>query len=727
MSQGNPSVQEPNQWLIRGLGIGLVALVLLVFWPALDADFVDFDDDYYVTEAPWLDGGLNAENLFAAFTETRASHWHPLTVISHMVDGEIYGLDPRGHHLTSVLFHAANALLVFLLLHALTGAPWRSALVAALFAVHPLRVESVAWISERKDVLSTFFALLTLFAYRRYVERRDNGQPAIGAYGLVALLFLLGLVSKAMLVTLPCVLLLLDVWPLRRLRLFGDERSNLRDAVRLGSEKLPLLGLSATFAIATVVTHDSALSVRVEASTGLRIANALDGWTAYLLDTFWPAGLAIYYPFPESIPPWQTAASLLALVAITALVLARLRRSPELAVGWSWYVGTLVPVIGLLHVGHQARADRYTYLPSIGLGIALVWGLAELWQALRKRFPWASGSAATPALGVVLGVVLGAVLLALGLATRAQIGHWMDSERLWTRAIAVTQDNYLAHLNLAEVLRAEGRREEAEAHYRAVPELRPELAVGHAALGDALRAWGEPEAAIEHLEKAIDIDPSDVRFYFGLVASFEALGQEDEADAALRSALEAGADDPALRLLIARRAEQRGELDDAIGHLRAALEQVPERPDLRLRLARVLDRAGRLDEAADELVRILERWPGALPAHHHLGSIRQRQGDWLAARDHLGTAFAGDPSPELARALAAVLLELGDRTRAEQVLRVAAERFPGAEKLGAGEPSPGQPEAGEPDAGKPEAGETSPGEPDTREPDDDPASDDDGV
>lgn len=715
-----PPIRTPRLSLrVLGLCVVLVSLTAFAFWPALDAGFVDFDDDAYVTAAPWRVEGLSPETVALAFRGTVASHWQPLTALSHMLDVELYGLEPRGHHRTSVLWHLANGVLLFLLLRSLSGATWRSFLVAALFAVHPLRVESVAWIAERKDVLSTFFALLTIGAYQRYVR-----SPTVRAYCLVAVCFVLGLMSKAMLVTLPMVLLLLDLWPLGRLAPGlpaaaesptlgrpgvgqGSAGGGLswaalrRRGPRLVLEKVPLLLFSAAFGWATVATHGNALSTRVEATTGLRIANALDAYTQYLLDTLWPTGLAAYYPFPEAIPSRHTAASLLVLVAISALVVARARRAPELAVGWFWYLGTLVPVIGLLHVGHQARADRYTYLPTIGLLILVVWGGARLWARFAARGNWSatrgkefraevSDPRKSPRVGpVVLGAVCGLVLLALAFATRAQVAHWHDSESLWSRALAVTENNYLAHLNLAEVLRAEGRRDEAEGHYHRVVELRPGLAVGHGALGEALRQWGRTEAAIEHLERAVELDPSDMRPRMGLASAWSSLGRSDEALGTLRAAVETRPDFAAGHLALAELLEERAsragtaeaDLAAVVESYRQALRHLPPNPAILVRLARALERAGRLDEAAAELERAIEARPEPWAAHRHLGSLRLRLGQYEAARDPLGTAFAADPQPDTALALARVLLELGDRSTARQVLGVAVERHPENEDL----------------------------------------------
>jgi hypothetical protein len=352
-----------------------------------------------------------------------ASNWHPLTLLSHLLDGQLYGLDPAGHHATSLLLHLANVLLLFEVLRGMTGALGRSAVAAALFAVHPTHVESVAWIAERKDVLSALFWILAMGAWACYAR-----QPSIGRYGLVALLMILGLMAKPMVVTLPFALLLLDVWPLDRLRLGWR---------RLGVEKLPLLALSAASSVITLRYQETSLAPLDAVPWSLRVANAVVSYAAYLGKLFWPRDLAVFYPIGLAIPPWKTAGAALLLIAITALAVWRAQREPWLLTGWLWFLGTLVPVIGLVQVGRQAMADRYTYIPSIGLFLAVVWTVAGLLTGRRT----------------VLTAAAGVVILALAAVTRTQIGYWADSATLFRHALAATDDgNYLAHIGLGKAL-----------------------------------------------------------------------------------------------------------------------------------------------------------------------------------------------------------------------------------------------------------------------------------
>lgn len=383
--------------------------------------------------------GITRAGIVWAMTAKVASNWHPLTLISHLLDGQLYGLDPAGHHATSLLLHLANVLLLFEVLRGMTGAVGRSGVVAALFAVHPTHVESVAWIAERKDVLSALFWILAMGAWARYAR-----QPSIGRYGLVALLMALGLMAKPMVVTLPFALLLLDVWPLDRLRLGWR---------RLGVEKLPLLALSAVSSVITLRYQETSLAPLDAVPWSLRVANAVVSYAAYLGKLFWPRDLAVFYPIEPAISPWKTAGAALLLIAITAFALWRARREPWLLTGWLWFLGTLVPVIGLVQVGRQAMADRYAYIPSIGLFLAVVWTVDGLGRQHRA----------------LLAAAAGVVILALAALTRTQIGYWADSATLFRHALAATDDgNYLAHIGLGKTLMGEKDCAGAAEQFRAV-------------------------------------------------------------------------------------------------------------------------------------------------------------------------------------------------------------------------------------------------------------------
>ena len=448
------------------IAAALALLTSFAYLPVLGNGYVLLDDGLYVIRNSWVLQGITAEGLARAWTANVANNWHPLTMLSHMLDCQLYGSEPAGHHLTSLLLHLANVLMLFEVLRRMTGAVWRSAAAAALFAVHPLHVESVAWIAERKDVLSAFFWLVAMLAYRRYALR-----PSFARYLLVALAMALGLMAKPMVVTLPFVLLLLDFWPLGRLRLEPGWRHRL---ALLAVEKLPLFALSAAASLVTL--HFQATSVvNLEVVPWrLRLANAAVSYAAYLGKALLPRRLAVFYPLPLEIPVWRAAAAGGLLVLLTALALRRARKAPWLLVGWLWFLGTLVPVIGLVQVGRQAMADRYGYLPSIGLFVAVCWELPELAEA---RARWRA----------VLAALAVAAVLALTAATRAQVRHWENSVTLFRHAVKVTEGNYVAHLGLAKALMQEKNWSDAAEQYRAALALRPGLRDARSGLKEAVR------------------------------------------------------------------------------------------------------------------------------------------------------------------------------------------------------------------------------------------------
>ena len=464
---------------MRRLGVAalLAATVLVVFWPVLGADFVNFDDDKYVTANPWVQRGLALPSFRWAWTTTYLANWHPLTWLSHMLDWQLFGPAAGGHHATSLVLHVVNTILCFLVLERLTGAFWRSALVAALFGIHPLHVESVAWVSERKDVLSTFFWFLGLGAYVAYVR-----APHPARYALVLLALAAGLATKPMLVTFPAVLLLLDWWPLGRL--------TAQNAVRLAVEKLPLFALVVASSLVTfaVQSRGGAVGSLARFPLAVRVENALVSWVTYLRKTVWPVDLSVFYPHPEALlPPLHVVAATCMLIAVTAwAVHGRLRR-PHVLVGWLWYLGTLVPVIGIVQVGAHALADRFTYVPLIGIFIAVAWSV--------------------PAPARALQTVVVAALLALALRTQAQVAVWKDSVSLFEHAIGLSGRNGLAHLNLGIALNERGDLDRAIAHLEESLRIRPGQAEAENALGNAWLDRGEPDRAMTHFAAALRIAP----------------------------------------------------------------------------------------------------------------------------------------------------------------------------------------------------------------------------
>ena len=481
----------------------LVCLLLIVgtfkvFWQVQHHDFIELDDHEYVTENPHVQSGLNKKGIIWAFTTFHVANWHPLTWMSHMLDCQLFGLRPGMHHLTSLLLHTANGVFLFLVLRLMTGALWRSAFVAALFALHPLHVESVAWIAERKDVLGTFFWLLTMWAYAYYAERQRFSR-----YLLALLFFAMGLMAKPMLVTLPFVLLLVDYWPLNRLQ-FGQSRndSNLRviksSTGRVLWEKIPFFALTAISCVLTFLAQQKAGALKTLDIIPLKIrtANALISYISYIGKMIWPHNFAVFYPYPGIIPMWQVLGAGLSLVCLTVLsaMLFRAGRFPYCAVGWLWYLGTLVPVIGLVQVGSQAMADRYTYIPLIGLFIIISWGFYDVVKGWKNRH-------------IMLAISTGVVLLVLMACTWFQVGLWKNSTMLFKHAINVTDNNYKAHNLLGIALERQGIPKGALKHYSEALRIKPDYAEAHYNIGTVLMRQGKLKESLGYYSEALRIKP----------------------------------------------------------------------------------------------------------------------------------------------------------------------------------------------------------------------------
>ena len=486
---------------ILGVSIFLMAITWLVFGQTLRHPSINFDDQGYVFQNPQITTGLTSTGILWAFTHSHMENWHPLTSISHMLDCQLFGLNAGGHHFTNVLLHMIAVILLFFVLWEMTGALWRSAFVAAVFAIHPLRVESVAWIAERKDVLSGVFFMLTLGAYVCYVRK-----PASMRYVIVVLVFALGLMAKPMLVTLPLVLLLLDYWPLNRVGNQTAEVRNRRGGVSgqrsvvrgLVREKIPLLVLSAGSSIITLFVQRNAASFIESLPLLWRIRNALVSYVAYIWQMICPIRLALVYPHPGyGLSFWKVATAIAFLAGVTAVVLAFRKRRRYLVTGWFWYVAMLVPVIGIVQVGAQARADRYTYLPQIGLYLMATWTIADLSVAWRYRRQ-------------ILAATAAAVIAALAWLAWIQNTYWRDSETLWTHTLAVTAHNDVAHANLAEVLLREDRIDEAISHSEEALRIHPSDGNAHDTLALGLFRRGRVEEAVGHWKETVKIKPHDL-------------------------------------------------------------------------------------------------------------------------------------------------------------------------------------------------------------------------
>ncbi len=474
-------------WQTVGICLSLAVLTWLVFGQTLWHDFINYDDPHYVYENTKITGGLSINGIAWAFTHIHSLNWHPLTTISHMLDCQLYGLKAGWHHFTNVLLHSLAAILLFLALQQMTGAVWRSAFVTAVFAIHPLRVESVAWIAERKDVLSGVFFMLTLLAYMYYAR-----LPRVRGYLLVVFLFACGLMCKPMLVTLPFVLLLLDYWPLDRIK------GQLRNRV---AEKIPLIALSAVSSVITFLVQKGAVGRTEELPILERINNAVVSYVLYIWQMLWPVNLAVFYPHPEKrLPLWEIVFCFLFLICITLTAIALRKQRPYLLTGWLWYLGMLVPVIGLVQVGWQGRADRYTYLPQIGLYIAATWAVTDLTALYRHQRATLSTAAIV-------------VIAALSSCAWVQTSYWRDSETLFRHALAVTTNNDVAENNLGIVFLGKGKLDEAISLLQSAVDLRPDNSPAHENLAKALLQKGQVADALVHYRKLLDLQPDNMEVH----------------------------------------------------------------------------------------------------------------------------------------------------------------------------------------------------------------------
>lgn len=582
-----------NKTLYLMICVFLIIVNLAIYLQVTGFEFTTFDDPVYVTQNPNVRAGLTSESAWWALTAAYAQNWHPLTWISHMSDVQLYGMDAGKHHLSAVLLHIINTLLLFFVLTLLTGYPWRSAFVAALFAVHPLHVESVAWVAERKDVLSTLFLLLTILAYIYY-----SAKPNIQRYLLVALAFGLGLLAKPMLVTVPFLLLILDFWPLKRLNL----------GWKLAIEKLPLLAMTAVSCGLTVWAQTEGHAVT---SVGVipmseRISNALMSYGIYIWKMILPLKLASYYPHPvNSWPIWQVALSAIFMIAVTVLAIRYARKAPYILAGWLWYIVTLVPVIGLMQVGLQARADRYTYIPLIGIFTIIALGVPDLWIKNTKETNKPK----------VLGAVAGIVILALMIPAYTQVGYWHDTRTLFTHAITVTQDNWFAESVIGSVLNDEQKYDEAVEHLQRSVEIEPRYAVAQNNLGLALVGLGKVDEGIESYKAAMKYDSNNAEVH------------NNWGNALLK----------------------KNNSDGAISEYRKALLINPNLTAAHFNLALTLHQKGDFDEAAGHYVETLKLDPSQADAHNNLGLILKQQGKIAEALEHLREAERLNPNSEAIR------------------------------------------------------------------------------
>jgi len=558
-----PFVKCSNNGYTALLCIFLVVITLAVYMQTRNFLFLDYDEVAYVTSNPHVANGITLQNITWAFTTFDISNWHPITWLSHMTDVQLFGMNPRGHHLTNVAIHTLSALLLFLLFLRLSGGLWQSIFVAALFALHPLHVESVAWVAERKDVLSGLFWFLTLIFYAEYAERRKTSL-----YILALISFVLGLMSKPMLVTLPIVMLLMDFWPLDRFRC-GEEEPGLRQfisrAAPLLKEKFPFVLCSFFSALITIYAQHNGGSIAnlTAVSFQLRFENALVAYVKYIGKTIWPHDLAVLYPFPSSIPLWQVISSLLILLLVSAAAVWTGRRRPYFFVGWFWFLITLVPVIGLLQVGVQSMADRYSYIPVIGLFIMAAWGVPDLTKGLKHR----QG---------ILALLACTVITASAALTWQQLGYWKDSFSLFQHTLQVTTGNYIIHNNLGNAFVNKGDLEAAIKEYRMAVQISPNDEDAHYNLGHVLASKGNLDAAIKEYQEVIRINPNYIDAHFNMGDTFDSKGNLDAAILEYQEALRINPNYTKALNNLGIDLASKGDLDAAIQKFQEAIRINPD-------------------------------------------------------------------------------------------------------------------------------------------------------
>jgi len=678
----------------------LAAITLLAYWPIQNHEFINFDDDLYITGNHRVKAGLTLDGLIWAFGFNERSYWHPLAWLSHMLDVELFGLSPAGHHLTNLWIHLANSLLLFWIFYRTTGCLYRSAFMAALFAAHPLNVDSVAWVAERKNLLSTFFWMLSLLFYVRYVE-----GPNLRRYSLILVIFALGLMVKPMLVTLPFALLLLDYWPLKRLRFnqwqkydsatpAGEgilERQS--HVLKLVMEKIPLLVL-AGMSIWLSILSSQQIGMVVATDTVpmmLRIANALVSYLNYLAKMIWPHNLAIFYPFPKDLPWWQLTGSGILLLAVTALFLLRSSHKPYLATGWLWYLGTLVPVIGIVQAGvWPSMADRWAYIPMIGIIMIIAWAIPELASKWRYKIP-------------VLAVLGISVIACCVVLVRVQLQYWENSRVLFKHALDVTQENSLAHNNLGSALLWEGETDAALHHFKAALKLAPKTPKMHNNIGHALMKLGRVNEAVDrylesirlnpleaethnslavalieqgrlsesilHLQKALRFEPNYADAYVNLGAAYRRQGQAKRAAKCYMEAIRLRPDLPEAYNNLGLLLLHEGNLKAAASYFRKALEKKSDYAKARDNLEKVLNAQNTFKETLAQIQAKAKRNPEDSDLFLKLGDLYKEQSELDGALEHYQKAFLLRPGSLLAmKKLAIVHAMKGQYEKAIELL-----------------------------------------------------------
>lgn len=650
------------------MALALVIVTAATYGPGCAAnEFVNYDDPGYITDNFHVLGGLSGENTWWALTTTHFVNWHPLTWLSFQLDAQLFGADPRGYHVTNLLLHTASSVLLFYGMRWLTGRLWSSALVAGLFALHPLHVESVAWAAERKDTLSGLCAVLTVWAYVRYVE-----QPNLRRYLLVATAFALGLMAKSMLVTLPFVLLLLDYWPLGRFPGTPPKPAIRSSSFRwLVAEKLPLLALAVASGVMTLLAQHEGGARNPTGRLPLRLENAIVSYARYLGKTILPLDLAPFYPFPsDHYPIWQVVGAALLVGGITVLVWRQRRQRPYLLVGWLWFVGMLMPVLGIVQVlGGHAWADRYTYLPLIGVFIMLAGGAAEL-------------AARRPALRGVLGAAGVLVLAACAVGSGRQVSYWHDSATLWNHTLAVTSDNYMAQNNLGTEALARHQDREAFAYFTRALEIKPKFAIGHYNLGLVYAERGDPVHAAWQFNEALTIQPDYALAHNGLGDVLAQQGRLTEALDQYAEAVRLAPENATAHHNLGRTLAQLGKLDAAVAELKTALRLHPDDAKAHANLGVTLALQGKQDAALVEYAEVLRLDPANVEVHINLGVAYLELGQLDEAARQYAEAIRLQPNLAVAyNGLGKVYRLQGKQEAALANFQEAARRQPGVAKF----------------------------------------------
>jgi tetratricopeptide (TPR) repeat protein len=649
----------------RRLSVGLFAVVLVVFLRSLRGEFLHFDEVWHVTQNAHVNTGWSWPNFVWAFRSLEAANWYPLTWLSHMTDCQLFGMQPWGHHLTSIVIHAINTALVFLVLRSLTGATWRSFAVAILFGLHPLRVESVAWISERKDVLSLMFWLLSMWSYARYARAFRVRSAGAGRFYWMALgLFACGLMSKPTVVTLPCVLFLLDFWPLGRIPGFAPQISRPAAAEagvrnpglgRLILEKAPFFVLVGIDSVLTSIAQKEAgmLTSYDTAALGLpaRLANALVSYARYIGKTFWPVDLCTLYPHPGHWPAWLIALGGALVFGIGALGWRFRREKPYLFTGLCWYIGTLVPMIGVVQAGPQSMADRYTYIPSIGLLLALVWALAEITRDWRRRMMWLAGAG-------------GVAAIACSAATFHQIAYWRDGLTVWNRAIAVTENNYIAHNNLATEFADRNQLEDTVRELQETLRINPTFVEANHLMGDKMSNEGRFEEAIRYYRKVLERDPERIVVRNNLGYTLIRLGRFDEAMKEFEIILRRYPKMEGAENNLGYALSMKGRFPEAEAHLRKAIQLDPNVAVSHNTLGYVLFELKDMAGAEHELREVLRIDPNFMGGYNNLGHVLFEQGRLDEAIEQFQESVRRQPANQTGRENLAAALALKNRTQA---------------------------------------------------------------